>query len=116
MQNRLIVLGAFFMIFSFSAQAQKPAVFVKAGLNLANISINKDGDVENARRSASFHAGLQADLLLLIFLHCSRFVFLQAKDQSLSQEIHPVIPGSGRQPNHTMWRFLKCGNQTAIGK
>ncbi len=83
MQNRLFVLGAFLMIFSFSAQAQKPAVFVKAGLNLANISMDKDGDVENSRGIASFHAGLQADLPITKFFALQPGVFFTGKGSKL---------------------------------
>lgn len=45
-----------------AAMAQQSNVFVKGGLNLANISHNSDGEVDDAKTLASWHAGVMADL------------------------------------------------------
>ncbi|WP_127133114.1 porin family protein [Pseudoflavitalea rhizosphaerae] len=47
---------------SMTTMAQQSKVFIKGGLNLANISKNSDGEVDDANTLASFHVGLMADL------------------------------------------------------
>lgn len=42
--------------------AQKSSVFIKGGLNLANVSIKDDGSVDEAKTLPSFHVGLQGDV------------------------------------------------------
>lgn len=47
---------------SMATMAQQSKVFIKGGLNLANISKNSAGEVDDAKTLASFHAGIMADL------------------------------------------------------
>ena len=42
--------------------AQKSSVFLKGGLNLANVSINESGNIDDAKMLLSFHAGIQGEL------------------------------------------------------
>ncbi len=44
--------------------SQESNFFVKAGLNVANVSISDKGNYDNANALASFHAGIMADLPL----------------------------------------------------
>jgi hypothetical protein len=46
------------------ANSQKSSLYLKGGLNIANISTSNDGDIDDANSLASFHAGLMADLPL----------------------------------------------------
>ena len=48
-----------------SVSAQNSSVFIKAGYNLANISVSEDGDVDENRGLSSFHVGLQGDISLI---------------------------------------------------
>ncbi len=48
-----------------SVSAQNSSVFIKAGYNLANISISEDGDVDENRGLSSFHVGLQGDISVI---------------------------------------------------
>jgi len=48
-----------------SVSAQNSSVFIKAGYNLANISISEDGDVDENRALSSFHVGLQGDISVI---------------------------------------------------
>lgn len=79
MIHRLFVLASLLLISGLSLQAQKASVFAKAGLNIANVSINKDGNVDDARGIASFHAGLQADLPITKFFALQPGVFFTGK-------------------------------------
>ncbi len=47
-----------------SATAQSSA-FIKAGYNMANISISDNGDVDENRMLSSFHIGLQGDIAVI---------------------------------------------------
>lgn len=59
--KQLIIIVAVCAI-SMGTMAQQSKVFVKGGLNLANISKNNSGEVDDANTLASFHVGLMADL------------------------------------------------------
>jgi len=83
MKNRLFVLGSLLLISSLSLHAQQSSVFVKAGLNLANISVDKDGNVDDARGIASFYAGLQADLPITKFFALQPGVFFTGKGSKI---------------------------------
>jgi hypothetical protein len=77
------VLGSLLLISSLSLHAQQSSVFVKAGVNLANISVDKDGNVDDARGIASFHAGLQADLPITKFFALQPGVFFTGKGSKI---------------------------------
>ena len=83
MKNRLFVLGSLLLISSLSLHSQQSSVFVKAGVNLANISVDKDGNVDDARGIASFHAGLQADLPITKFFAIQPGVFFTGKGSKI---------------------------------
>ncbi len=51
----------FLVAIATGVNAQKSSVFVKAGLNLANVSVTDNGTVDDAKMLPSFHVGLQGD-------------------------------------------------------
>lgn len=51
-----------------SLYAQEPSVVLKGGLNLANVSINANGDIDDAKSLVSFHVGLHGDIPITSFL------------------------------------------------
>jgi hypothetical protein len=51
-------------ILGVSAYAQQSRVFIKGGLNIANVSTTDNGHVDDANALASFHVGMMADLPL----------------------------------------------------
>lgn len=58
------LLACSLLVFAAKVNAQQSSVFVKGGLNIANISTTNDGTIEDANSLASFHVGLLADLSL----------------------------------------------------
>ncbi|MEO5684342.1 MAG: porin family protein [Chitinophagaceae bacterium] len=65
MKQKFLAFGTVAMLsaaISYGQTAPKPSLYVKGGLNLANITINKSGDLDEGKGIASFHAGLVADL------------------------------------------------------
>jgi hypothetical protein len=62
MKQKLLSFCVFFSLATGSALAQSAQI--KAGVNLANISITDDGSVDDAKQLASFHVGIVADLPL----------------------------------------------------
>ena len=83
MKKTIAVFGALLLMSSAAIQAQKPSVYVKAGLNLANISVDKDGQVDDSRTLSSFHAGLQADLPVSSFFAIQPGVFFTGKGSKI---------------------------------
>ena len=57
----------FFSFFAFSVHAQKSTAILKGGLNLANVSINNNGGIDDAKTLASFQAGFIGDLNITSF-------------------------------------------------
>lgn len=45
-----------------TVSAQNSSVFIKAGYNMANISVTESGNIDEARMLSSFHVGLQGDI------------------------------------------------------
>ena len=64
------------MIFSFSlllvavsaVHAQKSTAIIRGGVNLANVSINADGGIDDAKMLASFQVGIIGDFNIAPFL------------------------------------------------
>jgi hypothetical protein len=67
MKTKLVVVAAALMI-AVSASAQKSFAILKGGVNLANVSINDDGGIDDAKSLTSFQAGIVGDLYLAPFL------------------------------------------------
>jgi hypothetical protein len=59
--KRLISILSLFGIV-LSASAQNESLYLKGGLNIANISVNNNGDINDANALASFHVGFMGDL------------------------------------------------------
>lgn len=79
MKKTIVVFGAFMLLFAVTVNAQKSSVTVKAGLNLANVTVDKDGGLDDAKGIASFHAGLQADLPITRFFAIQPGLFFTGK-------------------------------------
>jgi hypothetical protein len=79
MKNRFLALCSVLLLSGVVANAQKSSVFVKAGVNLANITTSKNGDIDDAKGIASFHAGLQADLPITKFFALQPGIFFTGK-------------------------------------
>jgi hypothetical protein len=63
-----VVVAAVALMFAVSANAQKSFAILKGGVNLANVSINDDGDIDDAKSLTSFQAGIVGDLYIAPFL------------------------------------------------
>ncbi|MDP4265192.1 MAG: porin family protein [Bacteroidota bacterium] len=60
----LMIIG----LLTSSAYAQKSEAILKAGLNLANVSITNNGGIDDAKTLASFQVGIMGDLNVAPFL------------------------------------------------
>ena len=87
MKKKVLTIGALIMLCGAVSYAQKtapkPSVMLKGGLNLSNITINKDGDLDDGKGIASFQAGLQADLPIGSFFSLQPGVFFTGKGAKL---------------------------------
>lgn len=63
--KRTVVLLLALAGIALKTNAQDPKFYLKGGFNLANVSYNKDGDINDANSLPSFHAGVMADLPIL---------------------------------------------------
>ncbi len=64
MKIKILCLAIFAATIS-SVSAQNSSVFIKAGYNMANISISDDGAVDENRMLSSFQVGLQGDIAII---------------------------------------------------
>lgn len=78
MKTKLVVVAAALMI-AVSAGAQKSFAILKGGVNLANVSINDDGGIDDAKSLTSFQAGIVGDLYLTSFLSLQPGVIFTGK-------------------------------------
>jgi hypothetical protein len=56
------------MLVAASVNAQKSFAILRGGVNLANVSINDDGDIDDAKTLTSFQVGILGDLYIAPFL------------------------------------------------
>ena len=59
---------ALFSLFVLCANAQKSSAILRGGINLANVSITKDGGIDDAKMLTSFQAGIIGNLHITSFL------------------------------------------------
>jgi len=45
-------------------RAHESGIYIKAGVNLANVSVTKDGQIDDANQLVSFHGGIMADMAM----------------------------------------------------
>jgi len=64
MKKSIVLLLALAAV-ALKTNAQDPKFYLKGGLNLSNVSYNKDGNVNDANTLPGFHAGFMADLPIL---------------------------------------------------
>jgi hypothetical protein len=64
------------------AQAQSHAQ-IKAGVNLANVSTNNDGSVDDANMLTSFHVGILGDVHIASILHLQPGIFFTGKGSKI---------------------------------
>lgn len=74
MKTKIILLFSF-LIISFSATAQT----LKAGVNLATITITNDGDIDETKTLTSFQVGFVGDIKILPFLYFQPGVLFTGK-------------------------------------
>ena len=63
----------------YSVHAQNSSAFLKGGVNLANISYNENGNIDDANMLVSFHAGIQGDFPIASFLSLQPGFFVAGK-------------------------------------
>ena len=64
-----IVSIAVVSLFISSVQAQKCSAILKGGINFANVSINSNGDIDDAKTLTSFQVGIIGDLRVAPFFY-----------------------------------------------
>ncbi|MEP6746336.1 MAG: porin family protein [Bacteroidota bacterium] len=86
MKQKILTFTTVALLASFISYAQsapKPSLFLKGGLNLSNITINKNGDLDNNKMLPSFQVGLLADLPIGSFFAIQPGVFFTGKGAKL---------------------------------
>jgi len=84
MRKKSTLILAFISFFTLSLSAQKDGEkdnrsYIKAGLNIANVTISDDGHIENANNLFSFHAGIVKDLRVAPMLYLQPGVLFTSK-------------------------------------
>jgi hypothetical protein len=76
----IILCAALLSLFALTSEAQKKSSFIiRGGVNFANISVNNDGDVDDAKSLTSFQAGIIADLQLAPILYLQPGILFTGK-------------------------------------
>ena len=86
MKQKILTITTVIMlsgIISYAQSSPKPSLFLKGGFNLSNITINKNGDIDDNRTLPSFNVGLQADLPISPFFAIQPGVFFTGKGAKL---------------------------------
>lgn len=68
MKTKAILFCSLLLCVFTVSQAQNSSAILKAGVNIANVSINDDGGVNDAKSLTSFQVGIVGDLRLTSFL------------------------------------------------
>jgi hypothetical protein len=68
MKKKLMICGILLSLSLSFIHAQKSSAILRGGVNLANVSINNDGDIEDAKTLTSFQVGIIGDFNLTSFL------------------------------------------------
>jgi len=69
MKKKILIPGLIFIsLLTVPAHGQKSSAILRGGINFANVSINDNGDIDDAKTLTSFQLGLIGDLPLAPFL------------------------------------------------
>jgi len=77
--KHIIPVFACALLFTTTVHAQDASVAIKAGVNLANVTISDNGSIDDAKTLTSFQAGVQADLPLTKFFSLQPGLFFTGK-------------------------------------
>ncbi len=69
MKKSIFSFSTLFLLLAGSVQAQKGGAQIRAGVNLANISVTDEGDVDDANTLSSFQVGVLTDIKLASIVH-----------------------------------------------
>jgi len=75
MKKIIIAVAACLCLLALPMKAQ----IIKAGVNLANVTISKNGDIDNSRILTSFHAGISGDFRITSHLYFQPGVLFTGK-------------------------------------
>lgn len=76
----LLIIPGCFSILSF---AQESGAYLKAGLNLANVSTTSNGEVNDANMLTSFHVGIMGDLAIGKYFAIQPALYFTSKGSKL---------------------------------
>lgn len=79
---RILSMCVAVLLFSSAVQAQSGAQ-IRAGVNLANVSVNDNGNVDDASMLTSFQVGVLGDVRLASILHLQPGLFFTGKGSKL---------------------------------
>jgi hypothetical protein len=66
--KKLMLCSALVSLFVITTQAQKSSAILRAGVNLANVSVTDQGGIDDAKMLTSFQVGVIGDLNITSFL------------------------------------------------
>lgn len=69
MRTKLLLIVLFSFVISYSAFSQQSRAILKAGVNLANVSVTDNGNIDDANMLTSFQAGLVGDIHVTSLLY-----------------------------------------------
>lgn len=82
--KHIIPVFACALLFTTTVHAQDASVAIKAGVNLANVTISDNGSIDDAKTLTSFQAGVQADLPITKFFSLQPGLYFTGKGAKTS--------------------------------
>ena len=80
MKKKIVLTSvAILSLFTVSVNAQKSSAILRGGINFANVSINDNGDIDDAKTLTSFQAGIIGDLKLAPCVHIQPGILFTGK-------------------------------------
>lgn len=80
MKKKVLILGpVMFLLFFISGNAQHSSVIIRGGANFANVSVNDNGSVDDAKMLTSFQVGILGDIELAPILYLQPGILFTGK-------------------------------------
>jgi hypothetical protein len=99
MKKKIIALGlSAFLLSGLSSYAQKSSAILRAGFNLANVSINSDGTIDDAKMLPTFHVGVIGDLPITGFFSVQTGLLFTGKGKKHNSAILLKLITTGQKP------------------
>ena len=83
MRTKFLLVVLFLLVISYSAFTQQSRAILKAGINLANVSVTDNGNIDDANMLTSFQVGVLGDIHVTSLLYFQPGVVFTGKGSKI---------------------------------